>query len=411
MVAIALALLLFYAFSGTESEESATVSVQVERGLFEVLVYTTGELEAKNSVDIKGPSGLRSAGIWRVRITDLIPEGTRVKKGDYIAALDKSELSDKISNAASNLSKSESQYTQTKIDTTLDLRAVRSEIINLEYDLQEKEITLKQSQYEPPALIRQAEINLEKAVRALSEKKESYTIIIRKSQAKMQEAAANLGKDTRQHEMLTKLAEGFNIMAPEDGMVIYEREWNGKKKTTGSEVGAWDPTVATLPDLSTMISKTYVNEVDIRKIRVDQKVNMSLDAFPDKKLTGVIIEVANVGENLPNTDSKVFEVRIEMNEMDSTIRPGMTTGNNIIADSREDVLFIPLEAVHSQKDTLTYVHKKSGWGLSRKEIKIGERNDNYIIVLSGLEEGDEVLLSTPSDGEEMPIDLLSEPQL
>ncbi|HIA06115.1 MAG TPA: HlyD family efflux transporter periplasmic adaptor subunit [Flavobacteriales bacterium] len=408
LAGVGLALLLFYAFSDSNDEESAEVTVEVERGLFEVIVFTTGELEAKNSVDIKGPAGLRSAGIWRVRITDLIPEGTRVKKGDYIAALDKSELSDKISNAASNLSKSESQYTQTKLDTTLDLRAVREEIINLEYDLQEKQITLKQSQYEPPALIRQAEINLEKAVRALSERKESYTIKIKKSQAKMQEAAANLGKDTRQHEMLTKLAEGFNIMAPEDGMVIYEREWNGKKKTTGSEVGAWDPTVATLPDLSKMISKTYVNEVDIRKVRVDQQVNISLDAFPDKKLTGVIIEVANVGENLPNTDSKVFEVRIEMNEMDSTIRPGMTTGNNIIASSVEDVLFIPLEAVHSQEDTLVYVYKKSGWRLSKQEIRIGKRNENFVIVTSGLEEGEDVLLSTPEDRTDMTVELLAE---
>ena len=408
LAGVGLALLLFYAFSDSNDEESAAVTVEVERGLFEVIVFTTGELEAKNSVDIKGPAGLRSAGIWRVRITDLIPEGTRVKKGDYIAALDKSELSDKISNAASNLSKSESQYTQTKLDTTLDLRAVREEIINLEYDLQEKQITLKQSQYEPPALIRQAEINLEKAVRALSERKESYTIKIKKSQAKMQEAAANLGKDTRQHEMLTKLAEGFNIMAPEDGMVIYEREWNGKKKTTGSEVGAWDPTVATLPDLSKMISKTYVNEVDIRKVRVDQQVNISLDAFPDKKLTGVIIEVANVGENLPNTDSKVFEVRIEMNEMDSTIRPGMTTGNNIIASSVEDVLFIPLEAVHSQEDTLVYVYKKSGWRLSKQEIRIGKRNENFVIVTSDLEEGEDVLLSTPEDRTDMTVELLAE---
>jgi len=408
LAGVVLALILFYAFSGSESEESAEVSVQVERGLFEVIVFTTGELEAKNSVDIKGPAGLRNAGIWRVRITDLIPEGTRVKKGDYVAALDKSTLSEKISDAGSNLTKSESQYTQTTLDTTLDLRALREEIINLKYDLLEKQITLEQSKYEPPALIRQAGINLEKAERTLGEKKESYVIKIKQSRAKMQEAAASLGKDTRKYEMLTKLAEGFNIMAPQDGMVIYEREWNGKKKTVGSEVGAWDPTVATLPDLSTMISKTYVNEVDIRKIKLDQKVNISLDAFPDKKLTGVIIEVANVGENLRNTDSKVFEVRIEMNEMDSTIRPGMTTGNNIIASSEEDVLFIPLEAVHSQEDTLVYVYKKSGWRLSKQEIRIGKRNENFVIVISGLEEGEHVLLSTPEDGTDMTVELLAE---
>ena len=125
-------------------------------------------------------------------------------------------------------------------------------------------------------------------------------------------------------------------------------------------------------------------------------------------MTGIIIEVANVGENLPNTDSKVFEVRIEMNEMDSTIRPGMTTGNSIIASSIEDVLFIPLEAIHHQEDTLVYVYKKSGWGLSKQEVRLGERNENYVIVTSGLEEGQEVLLSIPADGTSINLDLLVE---
>jgi len=408
LISVALVLLLFYAFSGSDPAESSEVTVEVERGLFEVVVFTTGELEAKNSVDIKGPSGLRSAGIWNVRITDLIPEGTTVKKGDYIAALDKSELADKISNASSNLATSESQYTQTRIDTTLALRAEREQIINLKYDLQEKQITLDQSKYEPPALIRQAEISLEKAERALKDKKESYLIKIKQSKAQMQEAGASLNKDTRKYEMLTKLLDGFRIMAPEDGMLIYERAWNGKKKTTGSEIGAWDPTVATLPDLSSMISKTYVNEVDIRKVKIDQKVTLTLDAFPDKKLTGVIVEVANVGENLANTDSKVFEVRIEMSEMDSTIRPGMTTGNNIIASSLEDVLFIPLETLHSLGDTLIYVYKKSGWKLIKQEVEIGERNDNYVVVKAGLQKGDELLLSVPDNVEEITLQTLAD---
>jgi len=408
LISVALVLLLFYAFSGSDPAESSEVTVEVERGLFEVVVFTTGELEAKNSVDIKGPSGLRSAGIWNVRITDLIPEGTTVKKGDYIAALDKSELADKISNASSNLATSESQYTQTRIDTTLALRAEREQIINLKYDLQEKQITLDQSKYEPPALIRQAEISLEKAERALKDKKESYLIKIKQSKAQMQEAGASLNKDTRKYEMLTKLLDGFRIMAPEDGMLIYERAWNGKKKTTGSEIGAWDPTVATLPDLSSMISKTYVNEVDIRKVKIDQKVTLTLDAFPDKKLTGVIVEVANVGENLANTDSKVFEVRIEMSEMDSTIRPGMTTGNNIIASSLEDVLFIPLETLHSLGDTLIYVYKKSGWKLIKQEVEIGERNDNYVVVKAGLQKGDELLLSVPDNVEEIALQTLAD---
>ena len=66
--------------------------------------------------------------------------------------------------------------------------------------------------------------------------------------------------------------QGFTIKAPAPGMVIYVKEWNGKKKTAGSQVNAWDPTVATLPDLTQMESITYVNEIDVRKISVGQTV-------------------------------------------------------------------------------------------------------------------------------------------
>ena len=65
-------------------------------------------------------------------------------------------------------------------------------------------------------------------------------------------------------------------------MVIYARNWNGKKEP-GARISAWDPIVAELPDLSDMISKTYVNEVDISKVRVGQEVDIKVDAFPDKK--------------------------------------------------------------------------------------------------------------------------------
>ena len=95
-------------------------------------------------------------------------------------------------------------------------------------------------------------------------------------------------------------------------MVIYVREWNGKKKGVGSQWNAWDNTVATLPDLSQMESQTYINEVDVRKIAVGQKVAITLDADPTKKLAGTVTQIANVGEQRPNQDSKVFEVKVEV---------------------------------------------------------------------------------------------------
>ena len=81
---IALILLVVWIFSGSDAESQGDVKVKVKQGRFEVTITTTGELEAKKSEDIKGPEGLRQVGIYRVAITDLVPEGTVVKEGDYI---------------------------------------------------------------------------------------------------------------------------------------------------------------------------------------------------------------------------------------------------------------------------------------------------------------------------------------
>ncbi len=69
-------------------------------------------------------------------------------------------------------------------------------------------------------------------------------------------------------------------------MVIYRRGWDGQKQGVGTEISVWDPIVAELPNLKEMKSKTYVNEIDISKVKVKQEVRIGVDAFPDKKFTG-----------------------------------------------------------------------------------------------------------------------------
>jgi hypothetical protein len=179
-------------------------------------------------------------------------------------------------------------------------------------------------------------------------------------------------------------------------MVIYVREWNGKKKGVGSQWSPWDPTVATLPDLSQMESDTYVNEVDVRKILVGQTVQIALDADPTKKLTGTVTEIANVGEQRPNQDSKVFEVKIQVAKPDTTLRPGMTTANEIETALTPNALSIPLEAVVAE-DGFSYVYKKAGSKIVRQMVETGATNDNEIIITRGLTTADKVMLSAPSD--------------
>lgn len=408
IVVSVVALILIYQSTKGNTSEDVEVLTEAVFGDFIIDVTTTGELEAKSSVRITGPNGLQQAQIWQVKIDDIVEEGTLVQKGDYIAKLEQTQLMDKIQQAQNDLSSSDSKYTQMKLDTALELRKARDELINLEYEITAKKIVVDQSKFEPPATQTAAQIEYEKAQRAHKQAFDGYKLKKEKAVAQMQEAAAERREDQTRVDFLMRLAQEFTVTAPEDGMVIYSRTWSGTKKGVGSTVQAWDPVVATLPDLSKMISKTYVNEVDIRVVKPGQVVQVGLDAFPSKKLSGKVITVANVGEQKPNSDAKVFQVDILINESDTTLRPAMTTSNTIVAEVIPDVVSVPLESLHSQGDTITYVIKKEGLSFNRYEVEVGKTNADRAIVLEGLREGDIVYLSNPSGYETKQLVLLKD---
>jgi hypothetical protein len=122
-----------------------------------------------------------------------------------------------------------------------------------------------------------------------------------------------------------------------------------------------------------------------------------VDAFPEKKYTGLVTEVANIGEQLPNTDAKVFEVVIKLHESDPILRPSMTTSNKIITKTFDSVLYIPLEAVHSN-DSMTFVYLRNN---TKQVVVLDESNENEIIVEAGLDAGDKVLLSVPEGADDL----------
>jgi len=384
--------------SGTTTKSDVLVSPT--KGQFLVTVTTTGELQAKNSIDIKGSENARAAGIWQMKISNIIAEGTVVKKGDFVGELDKSEITGKLKESQLSLQKLEAQFLQTKLDSTLTLSLARDELVNLFYAQEEKKIVMEQSAYEAPAMKRQAEIDFERAQRNYGQAKKNYVTKTQQSIAKTQASEVDLMKEKQRLELYVKTVTEFTIKAPADGMVIYSREWNGKKKVVGSTINSWDPTVATLPDLREMESITYVNEIDIQKIAVGQKVKLKLDADPNKPLTGSVTTVANIGEQRPNSDSKVFEVRVKVLESDTTLRPAMTTANEILVAKLDDALSIPLECVHTE-GTTTFVFKKDGGSVVKQEVKLGQMNESASIVLAGITQKDQLYLSSPAEADKI----------
>lgn len=397
--------IIIYSFYGTSNNKDVSLTAKVEKGTFVNEVIISGEAQSTSSKKINGPSRAMRHRIYQLKIQDLIPEGTVVKKGDYVGKIDVSEVNGKINDAQLNLENAQSKYTQEQLDTTLTLKQERNTIKDLLFNIEENKLELKRSIYEPPATIRSLEIKVEKFERDLNEKNEDYSIKKRKANAKMIQVGTEVSKIKKQFEELVDLQKDFTIKSPDDGMVTYIKNRNGTKNKVGSTISPWEPAVASLPDLTKMESKTYSNEVDIRKIKKDLEVKIGFDAFPDIELKGIVTEVANIGENKRGSDIKLFQVLIKFIETNENIRPGMTTSNKILTHQEDDVLLIPLEAVFS-KDSISYSYVKSGYSIVKKQIELGLSNNEVVIINKGLKENDIVYLNKPEDMDDKSITLL-----
>ena len=380
---------------GPAPSDPAVVAT-VTRGPFTATVTTSGELRAKESVQITAPAGAMQVGAWQMKISSLVPEGTLVKAGDVVAEIDRSTLASRLTDVNLALQKAQAQYEEAMLDSTLTLSTAREAIRTAELDLETKRLAKQEAVYEAPTVQRQADIDFERAQRALAQAHSDLQTRTEQAQAKMREMGTEVERQRNLQKQIQDVLAAFTIRAPSPGMVIYVREWNGKKRTAGSQVYAYDPGVATLPDLTHMESVTYVNEIDVRRVAVGQPVTVTLDADPTKHLTGQVASVANVGEQRPNTDAKVFEVHITVLQSDTTLRPGMTTGNAIETTRVPDALSIPLEAMFSDSG-VTFAYRQTGGRIVREEITAGEMNDADVIVERGLAAGDRVLMTPPAD--------------
>jgi HlyD family secretion protein len=389
----ALVLILLVVRSRKPGEE--LITCKVKRGLIEVKVHTSGQLESENSQNIVLPAVLsgQNVRIYEIKITDLIEEGTVVDSGQYIATLDHKVIEEVLTAARLDLETAAAIIEDAKLDSNLSLSNYRDLIVNSRSDVEERKIVLAESVYESPSVIKKAEMDVSKAVRKLDQDKKGLEMRTRQLGSQMERRNIDFRLKQQRVDDLLKLYEALIIKAPKPGMVIYAKDRYGIKIQIGSVLTPWSPIIATLPDMTKMISETYINEIDIAKIKTGQKVTLSIDAFPDKELKGEVISVANIGQPMPKSDSKVFQVNIRIFGSDSDLKPAMTTGNIIQTGAFTDKIFVPSEAVFETDSTkFVYVKKKN---IVRQIVDLGEENEDYIILNKGVAEGEVLLLNEP----------------
>lgn len=415
-----MAIIALIAFNKMTSKGKVpNIYTEVKRGAFEITVSNSGELIAEKSLDIRGPEigqsnnqnqgqgqggGQQGRGggggdmmrVADLKIQDIVPEGTIVKQGDYIAQLDRTSYANTLKDALENLTTLQTSVEMKILDTTVALTSLRDEIKNQRYSVEEASIVLAQSKFEPPATIRKAETALDREQRNLEQLIKTYELRIAQNIADIKHQKLHLAQGERYVTDLQDYLAKFTITAPSDGMVIYKKERNGSKRKAGSNVNPFDRVIATLPDLSSMISKIYINEIDIAKIKPGLKVTINVDAFPEKNYTGSVMSIANVGEVLPNSDAKMFEVQIKVDGSDPSLRPSMTTTNKIIIRTFDNVAYIPTECVQTGQDSIPFVYEKSG---KKQIVVLGDANEKNVIVEKGLEPGTSIYISQPEGAE------------
>jgi HlyD family secretion protein len=328
---------------------------------------------------------------WQFQIVNMVPEGKQVKAGEVLIAFDAQRVRDDLQKFQNELDQANKELERTLSQINLERQELISKLAEAENNYEK--IKLKQTNdptYDVPNKVELDRLALEQARRevvALKDRIEWHK--------KSSEATAQIidSKKTRAENKVNEIKRGmekFQAKAERDGVVIYKTKWNGERFQVGENVWPWF-SILELPDLNTIIAEAYVPEVDIGKVKIDQRVDITIDAFPGKSYSGA---VKNMGKlvrpkawDIPN---KILDIQIALNQLDTQImRPGMSVKVKVETSSLPDCLAVPLKAVRTTTEgSKVKVKTEQGW--REQTVKLGDSNGVEVVVIEGLRAGDHI---------------------
>ena len=364
------------------------------KGVFYIDLHEEGEIEAVNAINISSPSISWRFG-YNMKISYIVKDGAEVNAGDTLIVFDPTDVNKAITDAQSKLEISGAELEKMIAQQESDLEELKAdyEVTRISHEI--SKIKLEQSEYESDMKKKEIQLNLEKADIALQRAKEQIDNRIKINTEEIKQKNLTIVQDqVRLNEAFDALRQ-LTVVTPSPGIAIITRNWASSNKfQVGDQVYSGYPLIS-LPDLSQLKAIVRINEVDIAKVVTGLDVEIRPDAFSESKFTGLVKEVANLAVNKQgSTKIKVFPVAIYLNETSKDLLPGLTVSCRIIVDKIEDVLYVPIDAVHTEAG-VNFVYKKSGTGFKKTEVETGRSNSDYTIIVNGLEDGDEVALIDP----------------
>ncbi len=389
-----LIILLVAGLLGCNGEKNINVPTTIVKlGTFTQEMTEEGTVRSVNSISISTPR--ISYRYWALKIASIVEDGVEVNKGDTVLVFDPSEIKKAIITAEQQLEIARAEYEKMKAtqeseieDNKADLEITRisQEISKINYDnaVFESEITKKEIKLQ----LETADISLARAREQIDNRKKIHHEELYQKKLSMNQLIKTL-KDA--NNSLDRLF----VVSPSNGIVIIKDNWmTGLKWQVGEQPYSGYPMID-LPDLSQMMTEVKINEVDVSKIKPGLQVVITPDAYSDTTYSGEITRVANLAQAKErNSKIKIFPIQILLKGENNNLLPGLTVSCKILIKEIDNVLYLPVESIFDDHG-ITYVYIKTNSGFKRHDIKIGDTNTDFGIVLEGLEEDDEVALADP----------------
>ncbi|RMF37661.1 MAG: HlyD family efflux transporter periplasmic adaptor subunit [Planctomycetota bacterium] len=413
---------------------------RVSRGDLAITVTADGTLESSENIEIKCKVKGGSTVLW------VIEPGTLVSPGDVLVELDKSRIEDNITQQQINyetalanhiISQSEVEVAKTSITEYLEgtfqeeKATIEKEIFDAEEEVRAALLAYESAQrLAAKGMVGSLQLEsrsfaVESARKDLELKKrrlealEKYTKQkrLQELEAALQAAEARLAADEaalqlekQRLEREKQQLENCTIRSPGAGLVILPSmaEW---KQTPDIEEGATvheEQTLLMIPDLNQMQVKVGIHEAKVDRLRIGMPAKVQLQGMT---LMGVVDEIAEVTRPAGWWTGNIvkYDTIVKL-ESRPGLKPGMSAIVDVVLAEYHDVLTVPVACiVETPAGFLVWV--KTATGVERRRVELGDTNDEFTIVTSGLAEGDEVVLNPTAFLEEAKLQALrTDPQ-
>ena len=367
----------------------------VKRGEFLDSEQFRGEVKALRSVTISAP-----ADAGDLQIVKLSAEGATVKAGDVVVEFDKTKTEQDLAQFRSALKSAEASIEQARAQANLTEEEDKTAVLKAGFDVEAAKLEASKQEIVSKIEGEEAKLKLLDAQQKLreAEAKQKSDLALNKATIETTEQASAKAKYDVQREehALAQMSQ----RAPSAGTITILQHWMGSGMApyrSGDRTWA-GAAIAELPDASTLRISTRVDETERGRLATGLPVTVQLNAIPDRQFTGHIERISEIASldfsgGWPITRNFTLEVRLD--QTDSRFKPGISGDVTVVVDHIANAISIPAQALFLKSGQNTvYVWARSQF--DERQIEVGRRSGDKVLITKGLDAGDQVALRDPT---------------